>query len=1159
MSEELDEVWGLFAEEGNSSLDEVEERLLQLKNYTGDGDAVAALFRAMHTFKGNARVMGLANIESVAHAAEDLIGLVRDEGATLDEELRVLLLETADHLRQLHEQSAHSRLDVTAEQNELLLARLHTRFEQHGKNDTRPSARQTHASAIAPHEPMLFEPIALDESATDANEEEQQIFGFPEPASATPSEDDTTEAETLADSIAEFQPIPEAEPESVPESIIFDTDAARGSLILDPVYREVFSGLAQDALRDMQSILNQEADTPETSQSFAEEVERLLHAAEQIGLPAWQQLLQDYLAHQHPERDAQESLLAKLHALYQHDLVATPEPDSEPGSESVFDWNPSGASEPKGPHISTDPARRFLDSLAEPLEVLSRRGQHVLGGIATTSDEFNRVVGVIRNLAEAAGFVGVADIMDRRIPGVEPSEITEEIVNAHFNRMEYQLYEELASVAATVLEDREGLELDPQAVLRTWCAEHAFEALFDIREHLEHLGADDDVAHHSQSIRECLRRVYHACQHYQLETAAHLSMSLVDLLARVETGEMNVDAVLIFIIKSFVHDVELILNAADQGEYADLSRMDHIQEAAAEFAFISSGSGSASQIESRLSLPRSFHKVLTPESVHDALMDLAAGYHFYILRADLNKDEMLSERLISWVSSGKAHLISNVTVFVEDYTLFDFLLSTPLSESDIHETIARLDPSGKLLKLEATLTDRKAHSKPASARSALQTGAPGQETGPTTDLTSKDGNTLNAQAMRLIGELVTGQSQLHHLLARLQESELKRDIDQLITQAANDWNSARETVHILLSGHQIALEQLAQIHTQNAALLTQLQEEALSQRVRSAAVLLQPLYAYVETLAASAGRKVALKISGEDETLDFSLLEQLKPVVRKLLEFVIRHSIEPTEQRNANNKPAQGQIKLTLSTHGGHVNLILEDDGLGIDPEQLAAHSQSKATLGMLLNESGKVGANDQYDGMDLAALRQDLRHQGGDLRLANSSLGGLRFSLNLPLATVVLDGMVIRVGEVQYIVPIQAIQRIVRAGAHELTQVSANQGDYLLCMENEKVLPIQFLRRSGQAQTEEGKAQLAALLDNREKKIEDELKHLFVVVGEHGQSAALAVDELIGQQQVLIRPLQGYLSSIRGATGCALLGSGDVGIVLDMGALLDQAEAEVA
>ncbi|WNV03497.1 chemotaxis protein CheW [Candidatus Methylospira mobilis] len=1135
MSEELDEVWGLFAAEGNSSLDEVEERLLHLRDHRGDAESIAALFRAMHTFKGNARVMGLANIEAVAHAAEDLIGLVRDEGVALDEELNDLILETADHLRKLHEQSATSRRDVDAEQNEHLLERLHSRFQQ-------PQTDIDASQAESPSEPPFEPPM---EFPAPSPEYEPMVF---EPI---PEETDENGKQALTFNLPGLEP---AQTNEEPESIIFDSESSDSGLFSDPVYREVFTGLAQDALANLETLSEQNFDLPETIQSFAEEVESLRHAAQQIGLTAWEQLLQDYLDLPDPGPDARGELLAHLKGLFQR--VLSDEPQSTPNGNSAD----KGSERPSEP----DPVRFFFDSMREPLEILARRGQHVLGGIATTAEEFNRVVGEIRQLAEAAGYVGVADVMERRMIDGDEQDTSESAVNAHFNEMEYRLYEQLAAIAETELHDREGLQLDPQSILRLWCADHAYESLLDIREHLEYLNNQEDVESHCEGIKSCLRRVYHACHHYHLDTAAHLIMSIVDLVARVESGEMNADAVLLFIIKSFLHDMELILNAVEQGEYADLTQLDRLQEVATELPFISSGAGSSSQIESRLSLPRAFHKVLTPESVHDALTDLSAGYRFYILRADLNSDEALSERLIAWVSTGKAHLVSNVTVFVEDYTLFDFLLSTPLQENEIRETISRIDPSGKLLTLESVLIDRKPHARhidSLAADSGEQEFASERESTIAADQSVNLENTENAQALRLIGELVTGQSQLQHLLARLQESDLGRDIDQIITQASGNWTGARDSIHVLLAEHQMALEHLAQIHIQNSTLLTQLQEETLTQRVRSAALLLQPLHAYVGTLAGHSHRNVELEINGEEENLDFSLFDRLKPLIRHLLDFIVWHSIELPEQRKAANKPERARIKLTLSTHEGHVNLQLEDDGKGIDLNEIAERTQnSKPTLNLVLGENyGRVGDNDNYEGHDLGATRLELRRQGGDLRIAGSQLGGLRFNLTFPLATVVLDGMVIRVGEVQYIVPIQAIQRIVRAGSKELTQVSANEGDYLLCMENEKVLPIQFLRRNGHGQNEEGKVQLAALLHNREKTSEDELKYLFVVVGGYGQSTALAVDELIGQQQVLIRPLEGYLSSIRGATGCALLGSGDVGIVLDMSLLLEQATAGIA
>ena len=94
----MDEIWALYADDGGQSLDLAEQSLLNLKKAPANNGHLAALFRAIHTFKGNARVLGLATIERCAHAAEDLIGLVRDENVPLDPDLLALLLETSDAL-----------------------------------------------------------------------------------------------------------------------------------------------------------------------------------------------------------------------------------------------------------------------------------------------------------------------------------------------------------------------------------------------------------------------------------------------------------------------------------------------------------------------------------------------------------------------------------------------------------------------------------------------------------------------------------------------------------------------------------------------------------------------------------------------------------------------------------------------------------------------------------------------------------------------------------------------------------------------------------------------------------------------------------------------------------------------------------------------------
>ncbi|MBC7178828.1 MAG: Hpt domain-containing protein, partial [Roseovarius sp.] len=113
MMDEMDEIWMLYADDGAQSLDAMEAALDALNGGKGDmGAHIGALFRAVHTFKGNSRVLGLAQVEGLAHLAEDLIGLVRDEGVPLSGEITDILMRTGDALRGMLEETADTRADV---------------------------------------------------------------------------------------------------------------------------------------------------------------------------------------------------------------------------------------------------------------------------------------------------------------------------------------------------------------------------------------------------------------------------------------------------------------------------------------------------------------------------------------------------------------------------------------------------------------------------------------------------------------------------------------------------------------------------------------------------------------------------------------------------------------------------------------------------------------------------------------------------------------------------------------------------------------------------------------------------------------------------------------------------------------------------------------
>jgi purine-binding chemotaxis protein CheW len=127
----LEEVWSLFAEDGKEALDLVEETLLELESDPTDAGQVAKLFRAMHTFKGEARMMGLSVIESLAHHAEDLVALIRDEGVALTDAMVDLLLEVLDQSRVMLDHALAHRRDADVAQVEELVARLKVMLAEH--------------------------------------------------------------------------------------------------------------------------------------------------------------------------------------------------------------------------------------------------------------------------------------------------------------------------------------------------------------------------------------------------------------------------------------------------------------------------------------------------------------------------------------------------------------------------------------------------------------------------------------------------------------------------------------------------------------------------------------------------------------------------------------------------------------------------------------------------------------------------------------------------------------------------------------------------------------------------------------------------------------------------------------------------------------------
>lgn len=1210
MSDELNEVWGLFAEEGGLALDAVEEALLTLSDQTNSDESstLASLFRSMHTFKGNARVLGMSVVESRAHIAEDLIGLVRDEGVPLDGELMGLLLECADCLRGMLEECVESRHDCAPESTDDLVVRMKQKFDvcrqgipNHLPTDATVAVEDPAVADDAPaieglvfernDESLLADPMyqqLFSELVQDVLKQMQAAFetfsSAPDTAWANLREEadrlhfsasqlrapnwvavldrflslDSAQLDQAKDLVKQLQALHDrdllgnvaitVEPtaQNLPTEVVseegeltallFDGEREH-SLLDDPMYREIFTGMVNDVLREMSVALDDFSGEPTTAWArLRSEAERLHFAANQMEANQWMGVLAHFLGLDEIALseaqllvDTLKDLLARLLAGDQQMAVAQ-----------------SDALEVSGVH-------GFLGVLLVPLERLAALGARVGAGVDTPTAEITQVLSEISTLSAEHGFLRLQDAADAaaKTDWLAPN------AALRFRNLEFRLYEELAAIQDVLPPGELGdVELYAAKVLPNWCAEHVFESLLDIVALLDKIKAQEDVQANCEQLNVLMRHVYYACQHYQLGTAAHLCMSLVDLFARVVAGEMVIDALLQHIARSFVTTMELVLDAVDSGDTPDMAVVEKLLQEASGAAFVASGTASSSQIEARLGLPKSFHKVLTPDNVKDAVQALEAGEHFYIVRADLNKDEDMAARFLEWISSGVAKVISNVTVFQGSHTLYDFLMATSLSETGINEALLVLDPHGAALHVEMSLFDRKGITGGHQGVGEPVSGATEAVAAPAQEM-------MSGEMLESIGELVTEQAMVHHLVQGLLENDIVRRVEATMNAVGGDWAQGRGQVRHDLESWQERVEKLSQLETQINALLDRLQEQAIAVRVRPSGILLRPLQPFIETLCRQHSRQVSLVTEGEDVALDFSMLENLKAPLRAIVAFCALQSIEPPERRAVIGKHGRGQIRIVLTRYEDHVRITVVDDGKGFDLDRIQGRAKQiglmdqKVSPDWLLTERFGAFANSEHQEgeLDFAELRAKLRIHGGDVQLANRPTGGAVFNLTVPLAMVVLEGMVVRVGEVQYIVPIESIQRIVRMGNDALLRLSADQGRLMLKLGQDAVLPVQFLMKSG-AGAEQFLPETLEVLQSKgdlQGDDEDVQKHLFVIVGKQATRVAIQVDELVGQQQVLIRPLQGYLSGIRGATGCALLGSGDVGLVLDVGRVITQ------
>jgi two-component system chemotaxis sensor kinase CheA len=328
----------------------------------------------------------------------------------------------------------------------------------------------------------------------------------------------------------------------------------------------------------------------------------------------------------------------------------------------------------------------------------------------------------------------------------------------------------------------------------------------------------------------------------------------------------------------------------------------------------------------------------------------------------------------------------------------------------------------------------------------------------------------------------------------------------------------------------------------------ELHERVMAVRMLPVGTLFQRYVRTVYDISQATGKQIALETAGEETEIDKSMLELLADPLTHLIRNAADHGIETPEARRAAGKPEEGSIQLRAFHRAGRVVLEVEDDGAGIDPARVRAKAvergliaadaaMSDDALRMLIFEPGFSTRDEVSDlsgrGVGMDVVRQNVQQLNGTIALTSETGRGATVSIELPLTLAILEGLLVRVGDRTLVLPLLSVIETVSPRAGQMQRV-AEKGHVVVI--REESIPLLRLHRYLGLSAAPGDA--------------GEERSLVVVVEAGHKKIGLVVDELLGQQQVVVKSLERHLRKVDGLMGATILGDGCVAPIVDVACL---------
>ncbi len=330
-----------------------------------------------------------------------------------------------------------------------------------------------------------------------------------------------------------------------------------------------------------------------------------------------------------------------------------------------------------------------------------------------------------------------------------------------------------------------------------------------------------------------------------------------------------------------------------------------------------------------------------------------------------------------------------------------------------------------------------------------------------------------------------------------------------------------------------------------------LQNAILKLRMQPIQRVFSRFHRVVRDLARHLGKEVRLELIGEETEVDRRVIEELADPLTHLLRNGLDHGIEPPDEREALNKPREGRLTLRASQQGDHILIEMIDDGRGIDPDRLRRAAVEKGLIGV--DNIGDISDEEAYDlmflpgfstraqvsdisgrGVGMDVVRNGITNLNGNIQVRSEPGKGSCFRITLPLTLTILPTLIVGVNGQRFAFPLSRVREVTRLSEHHQHRVGHRS---TLVFRGQTVVLFDLRRELGERRNSENPP--------------PEANPQVLIIEAANRTAAIFVDTILGQQDVVVKPLAVELTSTTGISGSSITGDGRIVLILDLDELV--------